>query len=77
MKGMMLNALLGVMLGRFGSVWRLLVFVPIVAAEVGYGLVVYNLSAGAVPAARGTALLICGQLAFLLGALLRPIASER
>ena len=25
----------------------------------------------------GTALLVCGQLAFLLGALLRPIANER
>ncbi|MGU3420900.1 hypothetical protein [Methylobacterium sp. D54C] len=76
MKGMMLNALLGVMLGRFGSVWRLLVFVPIVAAEVGYGLLVYNLSAGAC-LRRGAALLVCGQLAFLLGALLRPIANER
>ncbi|KAA0122407.1 hypothetical protein SAMN02799622_04009 [Methylobacterium sp. UNC378MF] len=76
MKGMMLNALLGVMLGRFGSVWRLLIFIPIVAAEVGYGVCVYNLSASAC-LRRGTALLICGQLAFLLGALLRPMTNER
>mgnify|MGYP005994377871 FL=1 len=76
MKGMMLNALLGVMRGRLGAGWRLLVLVPIVPAEVGYGLVVYNLSAGAC-LRRGTALLICGQLAFLLGSLLRPIANER
>ncbi|WP_457108018.1 hypothetical protein [Methylobacterium sp. P5_C11] len=76
MKGLMLNALLGLMLGRFGSVWRLLVFVPIVMAEVTYGLCVHHLSASAC-LRRGTALLICGQLAFLLGALLRPLTDHR
>jgi predicted membrane protein len=76
MKGMLLNALLGLMLGRFGSVWRLLVFIPIVMAEVAYGFCVFHLSVGAC-VRRGTALLICGQLAFLLGALLRPMADER
>ncbi|MHB2211318.1 hypothetical protein [Methylobacterium sp. CM6257] len=76
MKGMMLNALLGLTLGRFGSVWLLLVFVPIVAAEVAYGLLIYHLSAGAC-LRRGMALLICGQLAFLLGALMRPMNDER
>lgn len=76
MKGMLLNALLGLMLGRFGSVWCLLVFVPIVMAEVAYGLCVYHLAAGTC-LRRGTALLICGQLAFLLGALMRPMADER
>jgi hypothetical protein len=76
MKGMMLNALLGLALGRFGSVWRLLVLVPVVAAEVGYGLCVYHLSAGAC-VRRGLTLLICGQLAFLLGALMRPMVDER
>ena len=76
MKGMMLNALLGLTLGRFGSVWLLLAFVPIVAAEVGYGLYLYHLSIGGC-LRRSTALLICGQLAFLLGALLRPMTGER
>ena len=34
MKGLLLNALLGVGLGRFGSVWGLPVFLPVVAAEL-------------------------------------------
>lgn len=76
MKGLMLNALLGLVLGRFGSVWLLLIFVPLVMAEIAYGLCVHHLSASA-SLRRGTALLICGQLAFLLGALLRPLTDNR
>ncbi|MDP4006251.1 hypothetical protein [Methylobacterium sp. NEAU K] len=72
----MLNALLGLMLGRFAPVWFLLVFVPIVAAEVAYGYWIYHLGAGAC-LRRGAALLVCGQLAFLLGALMRPMRGER
>lgn len=75
MKGLLLNALLGLGLGRFGSVWWLLLFVPIVAAELAYGVSAHHLN---VPACvrRGAALLVCGELAFLLGALMRPMRGE-
>ena len=75
MKALLLNTLLGLGLGRFGSIWLATVFVPIVAAEVSYGVYVYQLSLGAC-LRRGVTLLICAQLAFLLGALMRPMRDE-
>jgi ABC-type spermidine/putrescine transport system permease subunit II len=75
MKGLLLNTLLGLGLGRFGSVWSLLVFVPVVAAEVAFGIYVYDLNTQAC-VRRGAALLVCGQIAFLLGALMRPMRGE-
>lgn len=76
MKGLLLNALLGLGLGRFGSVWWLLAFLPVVlAAEIAYGIHIYHLNAHAC-ARRGAALLVCGQIAFLLGALMRPMRGE-
>lgn len=75
MKALLLNALLGLGLGRFGSIWLAVVFAPIVALEVAYGVYSFHLS----PAAcvrRGLTLLICAQLAFLLGALMRPMRNE-
>ena len=75
MKGLLLNAMLGLALGRFGSVWLLLVFLPIVAVELAYGAYAYHLSmSGGIR--RGAALLVCGELAFLLGALMRPMRGE-
>ncbi|MDP4006786.1 hypothetical protein [Methylobacterium sp. NEAU K] len=76
MKGLLLNALLGLGLGRFGSVWGLPVFLPVVAAELAYGIHVHHLGAGG-SLRRGVALLVCGQFGFLLGALLRPLRGER
>jgi hypothetical protein len=75
MKGLLLNALLGLGLGRFGSVWWLLAFLPVVAAELAYGVYVHHLSTGG-SMRRGLALMICGQLGFLLGALMRPMRGE-
>jgi hypothetical protein len=76
MKGLLLNALLGLGLGRFGSVWWLLLFLPILAAEIALGIYVHHLN-GQACVRRTAALLVCGQLAFLLGALMRPMRSER
>ncbi|GJE40810.1 hypothetical protein [Methylobacterium persicinum] len=75
MKGLLLNTLLGLSLGRFGGVWMLSAFVPIVAVELAYGYFEYGLgfSAGL---RRGVALLVCGELAFLLGVLMRPLPGE-
>lgn len=75
MKGLLLNALLGLLLGRFGSVWLLLAFLPICAVELAYGVYADHLSVGG-GLRRGAALLVCGQIAFLLGALLRPLPDE-
>jgi hypothetical protein len=75
MKGLLLNTLLGLALGRFGGVWMLCAFVPIVAAELAYGYFAYHLGFGA-GLRRGVALLVCGELAFLLGMLMRPLPGE-
>lgn len=75
MKALLLNTLIGLGLGRFSSIWLAAVFVPIVALEVAYGVYAFHLSAGAC-LRRGVALLLCAQLAFLLGALLRPMPNE-
>jgi hypothetical protein len=75
MKGLLLNTLIGLTLGRFGGVWLLLVFVPIVIAELAYGIYIYRLGFEAC-LQRGAALLICGELAFLLGVLMRPLPGE-
>jgi hypothetical protein len=69
MKGLLLNALLGIGLGRFGSAWWLLVFLPVMAAEFAYGVYAYHLGLNAGFVRRGVALLVCGQFGFLLGAL--------
>ena len=70
MKALLLNALLGVGLGRFGTIWMAVAFVPIVAAEVAYGIYVFHLSTGAC-VRRTVTLFVCAQLAFMLGALLQ------
>ena len=75
MKALLLNALLGLGLGRFGSVWSLLTFLPVVATELAYGICVHHLTVHAC-VRRGAALLVCGQVAFLLGALMRPMRGE-
>lgn len=75
MKGLLLNALLGLGLGRFSSVWALLVFMPVVAGELAYGISIHHLNAYAC-VRRGAALLVCSQLAFLLGVLMRPMPGE-
>lgn len=77
MKGLLLNALLGLCLGRFGSVWWLLVFPPVVAVELAYDVYVHHLGLNAGFVRRGLALLVCSQLGFLLGALMRPIRGQR
>ena len=75
MTALLLNTLLGLGLGRFGSIWLAAVFVPIVAAEVAYGVYVYHLELAAC-FRRGVTLLVCAELAFLLGALMRPMRGE-
>ena len=75
MKALLLNALLGLGLGRFGTIWMTIAFVPIVAAEVAYGIYAFHLSTGAC-VRRTVTLFACAQLAFMLGALLRPMRGE-
>ncbi|TXN01547.1 hypothetical protein FV242_18250 [Methylobacterium sp. WL64] len=75
MTGLLLNALLGLGLGRFASVWGLLTFLPVVAIELTYDACVHHLGmSGGIR--RAAALLVCGQLTFLLGALMRPMRGE-
>jgi hypothetical protein len=75
MMGLLLNTLIGLTLGRFGSVWLLFAFVPIVAVELAYGYYMHHLGLSA-GLRRGAALFLCGELAFLLGALMRPMPGE-
>ncbi|MCJ2117688.1 hypothetical protein MKK65_14125 [Methylobacterium sp. J-001] len=51
-------------------------FLPVLAAELAYGFHIHHLSAGG-SLRRVAALLVYGQLDFLLGALLRPLPGER
>lgn len=77
MKGLLLNLLLGLGLGRFSSVWGMLLFLPaLVAAELAFGVRFHHLNALAC-LRRGAALLVCGELAFLLGMLMRPLQDEK
>lgn len=75
MKGLLLNTLVGLTLGRFGGVWLLFVFVPLVAAELAYGIYAFRLGFEAC-LQRGAVLFVCGELAFLLGVLMRPLPGE-
>lgn len=76
MRGLPVNALLGLGLGRFGSVWWDLVFTPIVAGELADGVYVHYLGLNVGCARRAVASLACDQFGFLLGALLRPLRGE-
>ena len=75
MKALLLNTLFGIGLGRFFSWWSLFLFVPLVAAEVAYGVVVHDLSSLACTR-RAAALIITAELAFVLGMLLKPVQRE-
>lgn len=76
MKALLLNALLGLTLGRFGSVWLLSVFLPLVALELAYGVYFYHLTLHEGFIRRAIVLMVCGQFGFMLGALLRPMRGE-
>jgi hypothetical protein len=71
MKALVLNVLIGICMGRFLSAWSMLLFVPIVAAEVAYGVYMFDLGLS-FGIRRAVALLITLELAFALGMLLRP-----
>ena len=71
MKALLLNTLVGICMGRFLTVWAMLLFVPLVAAEVAYGIYMHNIGPSAI-VRRGVTLLATAELAFLLGMLLRP-----
>ncbi len=71
MKALLLNTLLGIGMGRFLPIWSMALFVPLVAAEVAYGIYMYDIGWGGM-ARRGATLFVAAELAFLLGALLRP-----
>ncbi|POR39909.1 hypothetical protein CRT23_26890 [Methylobacterium sp. V23] len=71
MKGMFLNIVLGGLLGRFYSIRLFWLFVPLVAAEIIYYRVIYDLSAAGC-LRRGLVLIVAAEFAFLLGALFRP-----
>ena len=75
MKALLLNTLLGIILGRFLSAWSLAWFVPIVAAEVAYGVFMHDLGTAAC-LRRGVTLFVAAELAFLVGVLLRPAPGE-
>jgi hypothetical protein len=75
MKALLLNTLLGICVGRFLTVWAMLLFVPLVAAEVAYGIYMHDIGPWAI-LRRGVTLLATVELAFLLGVLLRPRSGE-
>jgi hypothetical protein len=75
MKALLLNMLLGIGLGRYFSLWSLLLFVPLIAAEIAYGVMVHDLSLLACMR-RAAALLTTAELAFLFGMFLRPVPGE-
>ncbi len=71
MKALLLNTLLGICMGRFLPPIYMLLFVPIVAAEVAYSVFMHDLSFWA-GTRRFLTQLAAGEFAFLLGMLLRP-----
>ncbi len=75
MKALLLNTLLGICMGRFLSGWSIMLFIPLVAAEVAYGIGMHDLSSSAC-IRRGVTLLMTLELAFLLGMLLRPRSGD-
>jgi hypothetical protein len=70
-KALLLNTLLGICMGRFLPPIYMLLFVPIVAAEVAYSVFMHDLSFWA-GTRRFLTQLAAGEFAFLLGMLLRP-----
>lgn len=75
MKAILLNVLLGLGLGRLGTIWQAIIFIPVVALEIAYSAYFYGLSLDG-GLRRADALMICAQLAFMLGALLRPLGRK-
>jgi hypothetical protein len=71
MKALLLNTVLGVRMGRFLPPIYMLLFVPIVAAEVTYSVLTHDLNFWA-GTRRYLTQLAAGEFAFLLGILLRP-----
>jgi hypothetical protein len=70
-KALLLNTLLGICMGRFLPLIYILLFIPIVAAEVTYSVLMHDLSFNA-GTRRFLTQLAAGEFAFLLGMLLRP-----
>jgi hypothetical protein len=75
MKALLLNTLLGIGMGRFLSAWSVVLYVPLMTAEVTYGIYVYELSSLAC-IRRAVTLLVTLDLAFFLGMLLRPRSGQ-
>ena len=71
MKALLLNTVLGICMGRFLLPIFMLLFVPIVAAEVTYSVLMHDVSFWA-GVRRYITQLAAGEFAFLLGMLLRP-----
>jgi hypothetical protein len=72
MKGMLLNIVLGGLLGRFYSINLFWICIPIAAVEVLYYRIIHHLSAAGC-LRRGLVLIVAAEFAFLLGALFRPL----
>ncbi len=71
MKALLLNTVLGICMGRFLPPIFMLLFVPIVAAEVTYSVFMHDVSFWT-GVRRYITQLAAGEFAFLLGMLLRP-----
>ena len=75
MKALFLNTLLGICMGRFFSAWFVVLFVPLIAAEVMYGIYLHDLSLP-VCIRRSVTLFLTADIAFFLGVLLRPRSGD-
>jgi hypothetical protein len=75
MKALLLNTLLGICMGRFLNAWTVLLYIPLVAAEVMYGIYVHELDSLEC-IRRGVTLFVTLDLAFFLGMLLRPRSGQ-
>ncbi len=75
MEAFLLNTLLGICMGRFLTVWAMLLFVPLIAAEMACYIYMYDMDLRAC-VRRCVALIATADLAFLLGALLRPSSGK-